>query len=203
MKFDPNYPPIKQIDDLEDKVNHSMVLYDKEEYGQLVINRFIENGLKKGENVVCFTYTDVKMTEKNLEEYGIDVNLFKQRKQLHIIKVENTMKNIEEIKQNFEKFLDQIIMNLKIPFRFTGRTISNISTKEGIEMELVIEEMFHSKFDKRQYSFLCPYQVESIEDENKPQWLGLLMKNHHNLIYATEPEKSVTFATDLIFPLNN
>ncbi len=94
-------------------------------------------------------------------------------------------------------------MNLKTPFRLTGRIIPNVSTKEGIELELVVEEMLHSKFDKRGYSFLCPYQIESIEDENKPKWLELLMKNHHNLIYATESEKSVTFATNLILPLNN
>ena len=43
------------------------------------MNRFIENGLKKGENSVYLTHGDVKVVENDLKEYGIDVDFFKRK----------------------------------------------------------------------------------------------------------------------------
>ena len=204
MKFDPNYPPIKQIDGLESQINHSILLYDEEEYGHLVMNRFIENGLKKGENSVYLTHGDVKVVENDLKEYGIDVDFFKRKKLLHIIQIENILENKEGIEPSFTKLLKHVTADLKPPYRFTIRkpTIPDVSTKEGIESELIIEEFFHSNFNKYQCSFLCPYQVNAIEPENRPKWILHLMKHHHNLIYATDPESCVTFDTDLVYPLS-
>ena len=204
MKFDSNYPPIRHIDDLESKVNHSIVLYDKEEYGRLVKIRFIENGLKKGENSVYLTHGDVKVIENHLEEYGIDVDLYKRKKLLHIIQIENIMESKEGIEQSFTKLLKEITTDLKPPYRFTAEepTIPDVSTKEGMEAELIVENTFHSNFDKYQCSFLCAYQINAIELANRPKWINHLMEYHHNLIYATEPEKSVMFETDLVIPLN-
>lgn len=200
MNFDLNHPSIKHIDDLESKVNHSILLYEKEEYRRLVMNRFIENGLKKGENSVYLTHGDVKLVENDLEEYGIDVDLFKQKKLLHIIHIENIMESKEGLEQCFTKLLKQITSDLKPPYRFTAGkpTVPDVSTREGIESELIIEEFFHSNFDKYQCSFLCPYSVKAIEPENRPKWISYLMTHHHNLIYATDPQNSVTFDTNLV-----
>jgi hypothetical protein len=200
MSFDPNYPPLTHVDSLESSVNHSILLYDQEKYGRLVKNRFIENGLKKGENSVYLTHGDVKLVENELKEYGIDVDLFKRKKLLHIIQIKNIMESKEGIEQSFTKLLKQLTSDLKPPYRFTsgGPTIPDVSTKEGIESELIIEEFFHSNFDKYQCSFLCPYSIEAIEPENRPKWINYLMKHHHNLIYATDPENSVTFDPKLI-----
>jgi len=198
MKFNSSNPLIKQIDALESKVNHSMVLYDIEEYGQLVQNRFIENGLTKEENSFYLTYRDPKLVENDLEEYGIDVDLFKKRNLLHIFQIKNFTESTKEVKQNLEKLYNQLTVDLKPPFRFVGRIIPNISTVEGIKTELMYEHIFHSNFDKYQCSFLCTYPIEAIEKTNRPEWLTHLLKNHHNLIYATDPKNAVTFDTELI-----
>ena len=193
-----NYPPLKDVDSLEAKVNHSMVLYDKEEYGRLVKNRFIENGLKKGESSVCLTHDDIILVENELEEYGIDVDLFKRRKQLHIFQIENILESKDGIEQGYHKLLKQITSDLKPPYRFTGRIIPDVSTNKGIEAELVIERLYHSNFHKYQSSFLCTYPVNEVEETKRSHWITQLMENHHHLIYATDPANAVTFDPDLL-----
>ncbi len=193
-----NYPPIKHVDALESQTNHSMVLYDKEEYCRLVQNRFIENGLNKGENSFYLTFRDPKLVEHDLMEYGIDVDLFKTRNLLHIFQINNTMETHEEIKINLEHLFENLTADLKPPFRFTGRIVPDVSTIEGIKSELMYEHLFHSNFDKYRCSFLCAYPIETIEKTNRSEWLRHLLENHHNLIYATNPENSVTFDTDLL-----
>jgi hypothetical protein len=193
-----NYPALKDVDSLEAKANHSMVLYDKEEYGQLVTNRFIENGLKKGENSICITHGEIRHVENDLEGYGIDVDLYKQRKQLHIFQIEDIMEDKDGLEKSFNKFIKKVTADLKPPYRFTGRIIPDVTTKQGIEAELILEHRYHSNFDKYQSSFLCAYPVSAIEETNRPNWITHLMENHHHLIYATEPRNAVTFDPDLL-----
>lgn len=42
-----NYRPIKFLDRME-RNNHIVLLYDNEEYADLVISRYLLNGLQKG-----------------------------------------------------------------------------------------------------------------------------------------------------------
>ena len=205
MKFDAvNYPPLMDVDDLEAKINHhSMVLYDREEYGQLVKNRFIENGLKNGESSVCITHGNTKLVENELEEYGIDVDTFTRKKQLHIFQIENILESKDGIEQSFNKLIKQLTADLKPPYRFTGAIIPDVSTKEGIEAELIIEHLYHSNFEKYNSSFLCTYLVNAIEETKRPHWITHLMENHHHLIYATDPANSVTFDPGLLKTLRD
>ena len=88
MNFDAkNYPPLKDIDNLKER-NHSMVLYDNEDYGKSVKYRYIENGLKKGEHSIILTHDDVNSIENEVASYGIDVDNFKRKKLLHIHQIE-------------------------------------------------------------------------------------------------------------------
>ncbi len=199
MKFDAhNYPPLKDLDGLEENVSHNMVIYDKEEYGKLVRNRFIENGLKKGESSVYLTHGDPTLIENEFEEYGIDVDFFKRKKQLHIFQIENIMEHIERVPLKITELLKQVTSGIKLPYRITGRPIPNVSTTDGIEAELIIERMAHSNFNKYSCSILCSYAIDEIESIRRPMWVSQLLQNHHNLIYATEPAKAVTFDPDML-----
>src|SRR3989337_2183252 len=59
-----NYPLLESIDNLQNP-HHSMLLYEKPQYAQIVKSRYVQNGLKKGENSICFTHDNVKDIEEN------------------------------------------------------------------------------------------------------------------------------------------
>ena len=52
-----SYRPIKIVDKMEGN-NHIVLLYDNEKYADLVIARYLLNGLQKGESCVFFTSDD-------------------------------------------------------------------------------------------------------------------------------------------------
>ena len=193
-----NYPLLESVDNLEINNHHTMVLYKEPQYGTMVKNRFIENGLKKGEHVICITHDDVILAENEIASTGIDVDHFKKKNLLHIYQIENLMDDKEGIPSAYRKLLKKLTADAKPPYRFIGCSISDVSTEEGMKAELVIENLFHSQFDKYECSFLCPYPVNGIEKSKRPIWLSRLLSSHHNVIYAVESKKSVTFEPDLL-----
>ena len=197
------YTPLRDIDNLKEK-NHSMVLYDNEEFGKLVKYRYIENGLKKGEHSICLTHDDINSVEKEMISAGIDVDDFKQKNLLHIHKIDNLMgKNENDMVLGLQNIIRESTAGLKPPFRFIGRIIPNVSTKEGIEAELKLEHFLHSSFENFDCSVLCTYGVNDIEGSRRPIWLSQLLTNHHKLIYAADPANAVTFDPDMLDTFTN
>lgn len=193
-----NYPLLEYIDNLQNP-HHSMLLYEKPQYAQIVKSRFVENGLKKGEHSICFTHDDVKYIEGELASGGLDVDYFKRKNLLHIYQIGNIMEHKDGLKKGFEELFKTITAEAKPPYRFIGRTIPDVSTRQGILASLEIEHFFHSHFDDYQSSSaVCTYNVKDIEENQRSVWLGQLCDNHHNLIYAVEPESAVAFDSDLI-----
>ena len=199
MKFDEmNYPVLMDVDDLENNTHHSILLYDDAEYGLVIKKRFIENGLKKGENVICFTPYAVNNLEKEIKSSGIDVNYYKQKGYLHFYQIEDITKREDGIKAGFSDMLELLTSNSSETFRVLGTAIPDVSNTERVQAQIEGEKLVHSKFDKKPFTFLCPYDISKIESKQRPLWIKELSANHHNLIYATKPEKAVTFDTDLL-----
>jgi hypothetical protein len=198
MKHNENsYPLLEYIDNLQSP-HHSMLLYENPQYAQIVKSRFVENGLKKREHTFCITHDDVKFIEGELASGGLDVDYFKRKNLLHIYQIGNIMEHKDGLKKGFEELFKTITAKAKPPYRFIGRAISDVSTRQGILASLELEHFFHSHFDDYQSSVVCTYNVKDIEEHQRSVWLGQLCENHHNLIYAVEPESAVAFDSDLI-----
>lgn len=192
------YPLLETVDNLEEKNHHSMVLYDDVEYGSQIIKQFLENGLKKNEHAVYFSPGDISLLEKEMKSAGLDIDYYKRKNLLHFYQIEDITKRSDGIRAGYDDTLKKITADSKEPLRIVGKIIPDVSTKEGILAELQSERIFHMGFDNHNCSFLCPYDVSDIEEKDRSQWIGKLLSLHHNLIYATKPEKAVTFDTDLL-----
>ena len=195
------YPLLEFVDSLEEKIHHSMVLYDDPKYGLLITSRFVENGLKKGDTCVCTTHEDVSKVENDLASTGIDVDYFKQKNKLQVYHMENLMERRDGVISGFKDMVKKLTIDPKATYRFVGRAIHDISTQKGMEAEMQIENLFHSNFGKYQSSFLCTYPVNDIEKSKRSLWIHKLLDNHHNLIFATEPTKAVAFESELFAEL--
>jgi hypothetical protein len=89
---------------------------------------------------------------------------------------------------------------MKPPYRFVGRTIRDTGTIEGMNLGLAVEKTGHEHFEEFDNSQLCYYDISGIERSKRYEWIRGLLKNHHYVIYASEPDKAVAFESMLLEP---
>lgn len=192
-----NYRPIKFLDRME-RNNHIVLLYDNEEYADLVISRYLLNGLQKGESCIFFTADKPEIIEERLTAEGIDVDSYKQRNSLRIFRTERSDADKFDALGTLKHIREEATKGMKPPYRFVGRTIMDTGSKEGMKLGLVVEKTGHEHFEEFDNSQLCYYNISGIEQSKRNEWISELLKNHHHVIYASEPDRAVAFETMLL-----
>ncbi len=192
-----NYRPLTFVDQLE-KNRHIVLLYDDQKYAFRIIARYFLNGLTNGESCIFFTSDNPDEIEKRLNKEGIDVRFYKNNNLLRIYTIERSDENKHETLNTLRHIRKDATVGMKTPFRFAGRTITNTETMEGMKLGIVLEEVGHKNFDSFDNSQLCFYDISKIEKSMRPKWIQNLLKAHHCVIYASEPNKAVAFDTNLL-----
>jgi hypothetical protein len=192
-----DYRPVKFLDGME-KNKHTVLLYDNEKYADLIIARYLLNGLNKGESCIFFTPDDSSVVEARLAAEGIDVDFYKQKKSLRIFRTERSDSNKHDALETLKQIRDEATRGMRPPFRFVGRTITDTATIDGMRLGLVVEKTGHDNFEAFDCAQLCYYDISGIEQSKKDEWIRGLLKNHHHVIYASEPDKAVAFETALL-----
>ena len=192
-----NYRPIKFLDRME-RNNHIVLLYDNEEYADLVISRYLLNGLQKGESCIFFTADKPEIIEERLSAEGIDVDSYKQTNSLRIFRIERSDADKFYALGTLKHIREEATKGTKPPYRFVGRTIMDTGSKEGMKLGLVVEKTGHEHFEEFDNSQLCYYDISGIEQSKRNEWISELLKNHHHVIYASEPDRAVAFETMLL-----
>jgi DcmR-like sensory protein len=192
-----DYRPIKFLDRME--VNkHTVLLYDNQEYADMIIARYLLNGLAKGESCIFFTPDESPEVEKRLAAHGIDVDSYKQKKSLRIFHTERSDSSKTDALETLKRIRHESTKGMEPPYRFVGRTITDTATVEGMNLGLAVERTGHENFEQFDCSQLCYYDISGIEQSRKGEWIKGLLKNHHHVIYASEPDKAVAFETTLL-----
>ena len=192
-----NYRPMKFVDRMEGN-NHIVLLYDDQKYADTVIARYLANGLQKGESCIFFTSDDPSEIEARLYAQGIDVALYKQANSLRIYSIERSDENKRDVLSTLKAIRAQATEGMKPPFRFVGRTITDTASREGMELGMVVEKTGHQHFSEFDNSQMCYYDVSEIEQSRREEWIRELLRNHHHVIYASDPDKAVAFETMLL-----
>ena len=192
-----NYRPIKFVDRMEGN-NHIVLLYDDQKYADTVIARYLANGLQKGDSCIFFTSDDPSEIEARLYAQGIDVALYKQANSLRIYSIERSDENKRDVLSTLKAIRAQATEGMKPPFRFVGRTITDTASREGMELGMVVEKTGHQHFSEFDNSQMCYYDVSEIEQSRREEWIRELLRNHHHVIYASDPDKAVAFETMLL-----
>jgi len=160
------------------------------------------NGLQKGESCIFFTADKPETIEERLSAEGIDVNSYKQTNSLRIFRTErrSDANNKLDALGTLKHIREQATRGMKPPYRFVGRTITETGTIEGMNLGLALEKTGHEHFEEFDNSQLCYYDISGIEQSKRDEWIKGLLKNHHHVIYASEPDKAVAFETMLLEP---
>jgi hypothetical protein len=181
-----------------DANKHTVLLYDKQSYADLIIGRYFLNGLTQGESCIYFTPEDPGGVERRLAAQGIDVELFKRRNSLRIFRIEQSDQGKQDALATLKRIRDETTRGMKPPFRFVGRTITDTATIDGMKMGLTVERTGHENFEQFDCAQLCYYDISDLEQSRREEWIKGLLKNHHNVIYASDPDKAVAFETSLL-----
>jgi MEDS: MEthanogen/methylotroph, DcmR Sensory domain len=195
-----NYHPVKFLDELEGN-KHVVMLYDDENYGDMLIARYFTNGLEKGESCVFFTDEKPEKIEEMLRRQGIDVNKYKSRNSLRIYQTKpppsdspenlNVLDILRSIRADSTK-------GMRGPFRFAGRTIMDIVTTMGMLQGMEVEKTGQRHFAEFDNAQMCFYDVRKMEKTRRNEWISELLKNHDKVFYASSPEKAVGFDTSIL-----
>ncbi len=193
---DPLYnDPFTFVDTLEgDK--HIVMFYKNQDFGQKIQFRFIRNGLLKGENCIFTTCNDdVALIKNDMMCNNIDVEEFDKKGLLHIYQIPDLLKHPKDVIAGTEEIVNKMFSGLTPPFRLVTRFIGEINTKEQIAANLVLEQIYHSKFDKFQgLLLLCHYDVNEILPHTHESWVESILKNHHSGIFVTQTgEEGIAF----------
>jgi hypothetical protein len=192
-----DYRPVKFLDGLEGN-NHVVLLYDEQKYADLIIARYLQNGLEKGESCIFFTPDEPEKIEARLSAQGIDVDSYKKKNSLRIFHIEKSDENKLDALSTLKGIREQAVRGMKPPYRFVGRTITDTATIEGMKRGMTVEKTGHEHFAEFDNSQLCYYDISGIEQSMREEWIRGLLKNHHHVIYASEPDRAVAFETALL-----
>ncbi|HXV45443.1 MAG TPA: MEDS domain-containing protein [Nitrososphaera sp.] len=128
-----DYRPLKFVDRLKGS-NHIVVLYDEQKYADMVIARYLLNGLEKGESCIFFTPDPPEEVEKRLAAMSINVDLYKRKNQLRVFNIERSDDSKRDVLNTLKYIRGEAAKGMKPPFRFVGKTITDTSTIEGGEV---------------------------------------------------------------------
>jgi len=182
--------PIKFVDSL-DTQKHVVLVYDDQSFGKMIQFRFINNGLMKGENCIYFTHEDPKIIKNEMDESGIDVKEFVQKNLLHIHQISSPEKDPAGIMIGYENIVKQATVDKKPPYRIVGRIMPNIGIEEVMSVQIAIERMAHTTFEKLNSTVLCEYDFNEIPPKDHKMWLGRLCTYHHAAIVSTRSGMSM------------
>jgi len=172
---------------------HVVLFYERFEYGLMLQFQFIKNGLLKGEHCIYGMHGDPKYIEDQMAYSGINVEEFRRKNLLHIYSIPNAMDDPEGPLKGAEKIANKILADSKPPFRIIATLIPEINTEAQMVAELDIERNRHASFSNLQCSWLCPYDVDNIEDSIKEKFMDGLMRNHHAVISAAKSGAGLAF----------
>ena len=189
--------PFQYIDSLEGR-KHIILVYDDQMEGKMIQFRFLRNGLRLGESCFYLTHQEPQVVEREMTKSGmIDAAQWVKKGLLHIYSIPDISQEKEGMLEGCEKVL-KMIQKFKPPYRIVGRAIADVSTEMSMEVEYVLEKVFHSKFERIDGSFLCHYDWSQIGG-NRLRWVEKLSRTHHAIIFATRFRRGMAFNLDSYF----
>ena len=192
-----DYGPIKFLDNLPPK-SHSVLLCDDKKYAELVTSYFILKGLERGETCVYLTLERPEKVEGILSKSGINVESFKQRNLLRVHTIKHSDVNEGNPYDNLRKVILESTIGLRPPFRFYRNFVPIEKSVKGMKLELVYERLLHEHFKSLDLSLMCRHDLSEIDKSERTDFVETLLKNHHQVIYASEPEKAIAFDPSLL-----
>ena len=192
-----SYRPKGFIDRLEDN-KHIVMLYDNEKRADSIVAQYFIEGFKKGGSCIFFTDVDPVAIRRRLIAQGIDVGRYEKDNRLRIFKIPASDGGKGDALKALKAMTAETTRGMKRPFRFVGRTITDIESVNGMLQGMKLEKIGNDHFEEFGISLLCYYDIRKLERSKRGQWIRGLLDNHNSVIYASGAGKAVAFETALL-----
>ena len=191
------YHPAKFLDRLEGN-KHLVMLYDDERNADLMIARYFLNGLNQGGSCIFFTDEDPESIKARFSAQGLHVERYESESRFRVFQVSKSDEDKGDFLATLRAIRSESTKGMRPPFRFAGRTIVDIESVAGMVQGMGLEKMGQDHFEEFDNSQLCFYDIRKMERSRRDEWVRELLQNHHQVIYASAPDKAVGFETSLL-----
>lgn len=159
---------------------HMMVAFDDISIGRKIEFDFIKNGLNKNEISIYLTHGQVKLVEKEMQYFGIDVVYFKKKGILRVVNIKNPAEDSLGFLDSISLYLQKILPDPTTSFRIVGRATPDVGMEIAMAIQVRWEKILHNSiFGKLNGSILCTYDLTQIRANNQWQkWLRELQDYH-------------------------
>ena len=187
-----NDVPLRFVDSLDIR-KHIVLFYDDPDYAQKIEFQFIKNGLLRQESCIYASEEDPHHIINKMIAYGIEAEEFLKKRLLFVYQLDNPFECPEGPIMGAQSSFKEILSDIRSPFRVVARIVPDVSTLEGMSVELKLEQNFHSTFNNFKGSVICPYHIEKMEATKRKKWFSKLFENHHSAIFAPKDRQGGVF----------
>ena len=167
---------------------HLLLVYEDLEKAIDIQIDYLKRGLENEECGIFAMPYKVDIAQK-MELKGIDVEKYKNQNLLHIIDISEFNETAKDVFSHFSKKITSISNK---PLRICAMLNIDLSTKEGMESFIQAETASHQNFESFRGSWLCSYDINKMEKEEKITWVKKLLKCHDSVIFAPSHESGVS-----------
>jgi len=165
---------------------------DNTEYSKSIQFSFLKKGLEKGEPGIYVMPYEKDVIEKEMKNYGIDVDKYKKDNLLNVYQSPYAVHYPQE--DPFDTLLRKIFpVDTTVPHRIVGMIDFDMSTKKGMETFLQSEKKSDSIFHSFNGSWMCTYNTSEIPPENRLNWIKELIKTHDTVIFTSSKGDGICF----------
>jgi len=179
------------IDSLADHT-HSVIFYEDLKHGRVIQNRYMKVGLLNGEKCVITTHEDdAELIEKEMADFGIDVEHHKKANLLQIVKIRDPREHPEGLVAGIEDLRRQLWTEPSTSLRIFTRFIKKVELDEEKKANMFVERTVHSFFERFPHSVMCPYPVQDIKSMIDGEWMQNHLGNHHAAFFVFKNGKGL------------
>ncbi len=180
--------PFEFLDNMKDD-KHIVMFDENPKYSKEIQFNFLKKGLEKMECGIYAMPEEKEIIEKEMSEYGIDVDKYKKENLLNIYPTTHISHYPQD--DPFGVLLRKILPSDNTPCRIVGMLDFDKKTKKGMKTFLESEKKSHSAFDNFCGSWMCPYHTPDIEPKNRFFWIKELIKCHDSVIFTSSRDKGI------------
>lgn len=161
-------------------------------YSKKIQFSFLKKGLEKGEHGIYAMPEENDVIEKEMKNYGIDVDKYKKDNLLSVYQSPRVSHYPQE--DPFDTLLRKISpFNTTVSHRIVGMVDFDMNTKKGMETFLQSEKKSDSIFHSFNGSWMCPYNTSNLPLENRINWIKELIKTHDTVIFTSSKGDGICF----------
>ncbi|MHB1868842.1 MAG: MEDS domain-containing protein [Nitrososphaerales archaeon] len=177
--------------------DHVVLFQEDSEYARAIEFGFLQDGLKKGEYCIYSSIFDEPTeVEKKMEDSGIDVRRYKERKLLHVHRLPaSPAAHGSGGLVGLEKFNETVLPSGgHTPYRLVGRLYApQLLSKQHLVENLKIEHRGQDGNKEQNGITMCSYPCNDLKSEHLFDWFASVLKAHNAVVFAPSPGTGAAF----------